>query len=172
MKSFVLLVSVLLVSVLFLVNGCSKDDNSNPVNPEKNATGFVRGDVNGTSWYSNKITTSKSGNTRTVKATQDFTNDPTYSSAILEFEISVNQSGTFGIGEDEPGLNYAVKAYYKLISKSGNNDEYYRTYFDNISFLTISRITDKDLDATFTFTARTDDSSTVVFTNGSIQINY
>lgn len=163
---------VLLVSVLFLVNGCSKDDNSNPVNPEKNATGFVRGYVNGTSWYSNKITTSKSGNTRTVKATQDFTNDPTFSSAILEFKISVNQSGTFGIGEDEPGVKYYVKTYYTLKAQSGGSDKLYTAYFDNVSFLTISRITDKDIDAIFTFTARTGDSSTVVFSNGSIQINY
>ena len=164
---------VLFIIMLFFVNGCSKDDNSNPVNPEKNATGFVRGDVNGTSWYSNKITTSKIENTRNVKATQDFTNDPVFSSSVLELQIGVNQTGEFGIGENEPGLNYAVKAYYKLISKSGNNDEYYRAYFDNISYLTINRITDKDLDAVFKFTARTDDSlKTVVFSNGSIQINY
>lgn len=160
--------------VFFVLYGCSKDDSStNPVNPEKTATGFVRGDLNGSGWYSNKITTSKSGNTRTVKATQDFTNDPIFSSSILEFRISVNQSGIFGIGEDEPGLNYVVKAYYTLVSRSGTNDEKYKAYFDNVSFLTINRITDKDLDATFTFTARTNDSlKTVVFTNGSIQITY
>lgn len=164
---------VLFIIVLFILNGCSKDDNSNPVNPEKNATGFVRGDVNGTNWYSNKITTIKSGNTRIVKATQDFTNDPIFSSSILEFRIGVGQSGVSGIGEDEPGLKYYVKAYYTLVSRSGTNDENYKAYFENISFLTINRITDKDLDAAFTFTARTDDSlKTIVFTNGSIQIAY
>ncbi|MBK7629282.1 MAG: hypothetical protein IPJ23_00830 [Ignavibacteriales bacterium] len=159
--------------VILVLAGCSKDDSSNPVTSDKNATGFVRGDLNGSNWYANKIITSKSGNTRTVKATLDFTNDPVYTTSTLEFKISVSQSGIFGIGEDEPGFQYVIKAYYKLISRSGTNDENYKAYYDNISFLTINRITDKDLDAIFTFTARTDDSlKTVVFTNGSIQINY
>lgn len=163
---------VFFIIVLFVLTGCSKDDDSNPVNPEKNATGFVRGDINGISWYSNKITTSKSGNTRTIKATQDFANDPTFLSAILEFNISINQTGVFGIGEDEPGFKYYVKAYYTLKAHSGGSDKLFTAYFDNVSFMTISRITDKDLDAIFNFTARTDDSSTVVFSNGSIQISY
>lgn len=164
---------VLFILILFAFSGCSKDADSNPVNSEKNATGFVRGDINGSGWYSNSITTSKSGNTRTVKAKQDLPNDPTYSSSVLEFSISVNQNGIFGIGEDEPGFTYVVKAYYTLISRSGTDDTYYKAYFDNISYLNISRITDKDLGAAFNFTARTDDSlKTIIFTNGSIQINY
>lgn len=162
------------VFIVFLVlEGCSTNDDSNPVNPEKIATGFVRADLNGSSWYSNKITTSKSGNTRIVKSTLDLTNDPVFSSSVLELQIGVSQPGEFGIGENEPGFNYAVKAYYKLVSKSGNNDEYYKAYYNNFSKLTINRITDKDLDAIFTIIARTDDSlKTAVFTNGSIQINY
>ena len=66
----------LLFPFLIFFTSCSSDDDSNPVNTEKTATGFVRGTVNSSSWYSNKITTSKSGNTRIVKATQEFTNDP------------------------------------------------------------------------------------------------
>ncbi|MEO8231148.1 MAG: hypothetical protein ABI638_02620, partial [Ignavibacteriota bacterium] len=71
-----------------------------------------------------------------------------------------------------PGVKYYVKTYYTLKAQSGGSDKLYTAYFDNVSFLTISRITDKDIDAIFTFTARTGDSSTVVFSNGSIQINY
>jgi hypothetical protein len=166
---------LVIISIVFLVlAGCSKDDNStDPVNQEKIATGFVRGDVNGTNWYSNKITTSKSNNTRIVKATQDFTNDPIYKSSILEFRISVNLVGDFGIGEDEPGFNYVVRAYYTLVSKSGSADLIYKAHYNNISTLTIDGISDKNLDADFLFNAVTDDSSsTVVFTNGAIQIDF
>lgn len=165
---------VLFTIILFALAGCSKNEDSNPVNSDKIATGFVRADINSASWYTNKITTSKTQNTRTVKATLDFTNDPVFSSSVLELQIGVNQPGEFGIGENEPGLNYAVKAYYRLISKSGNDDEYYKAYYYNdFSKMTVNRITDKDLDAIFKFTARTDDSlKTVVFTNGSIQIDY
>jgi hypothetical protein len=159
--------------VLLIVNGCSSNDESNPITNEKSATGFVRGNVNGSSWYSNKITTSKSGNTRTVKATLDSSNDPLYKSTILEFRISVNQTGVFGIGENEPGFQYVVKAYYTLVSRSGSADLTHKAHFDNVSTLTIGAISDKNLDADFIFNARTDDSlSTVVFTNGAIQIDF
>jgi len=159
--------------VLLIVNGCSSNDESNPITNEKSATGFVRGSVNGSSWYSNKITTSKSGNTRTVKATLDSSNDPLYKSTILEFRISVNQTGVFGIGENEPGFQYVVKAYYTLVSRSGSADVTHKAHFDNVSTLTIDAISDKNLDADFIFNARTDDSlSTVVFTNGAIQIDF
>lgn len=163
-----------LIAIVFLVfASCSSEDDSNPVSPETNATGFVRGNVNGVSWYSNKITTSKSGNTRIVKATQDFTNDPVFKSSVLEFRISVNQAGTFGIGENEPGYTYYVKAYYTLVSRSGSADLNYKAYYENLSTLTINRISDNNLDANYIFNARTDDSlSTVSFSNGAIQIDY
>ena len=144
--------------VLLIFGGCSNKDDTNPISTDKN---------------SNKITTSKSGNTRIVKATLDFSNDPVYKSSLLEFRISVNQAGVFGIGENEPGFNYAVKAYYTLISRSGSVDKYHKAHYDNISTLTIGAISDKNLDADFLFNAVTDDSSSsVVFTNGAIQITY
>ena len=162
-----------IILILSIVSACSNSDDTNPVNTDKNATGFLRANVNGVSWYSNKITTSKSNNIRIIKATQDFTNDPIYKSSLLEFRVSVNQAGVFGIGENEPGLNYVVKAYYTLVSKSGSNDLTLKAHFDNISTLTISSISDKNLDAGFIFNARTDDSlNTVEFTNGAIQIDF
>lgn len=163
----------LLFSLLILLTSCSSDDESNPVSTEKTATGFVRGTVNSSSWYSNKISTSKSGNTRIVKATQEFTNDPVFKSSILEFRISVNQAGTFGIGENEPGYTYSVKAYYTLISRSGSEDVIYKAYYEYLKDLIINRISDKNLDANYSFNARTDDSlRTVSFTSGAIQIDY
>lgn len=165
--------TTLIAFVLLIMAGCSSENDSNPVSTEKNATGFVRGTVNGVSWYSNKITTSKSGNTRTVKATQEFTNDPIFKNSILEFRISVNQAGTFGIGENEPGYTYSVKAYYTLISRSGSADVIYKAYYEALKDLIINRISDKNLDANYSFNARTDDSlRTVSFTSGAIQIDY
>ncbi len=162
-----------IVLVLLTFSGCSSEEDSNPVDTEKIATGFVRGYVNGSNWYSNKITTSKSGNTRVVKATLDYSNDPTYKSSILEFRISINQTGVFGIGENEPGYTYYVKAYYTLIAKNGSAAPTHKAHYDNVSTLTISSISEKNLDADFLFNAVTDDSlSAVVFTNGAIQIDF
>jgi len=163
----------LILPFLFFLGGCSKDNDSNPINTEKSATGFVRGTLNGSNWYSDKITTSKSGNTRIVKATQELPNHPQFSSSIMELRISVSQAGVFGIGEDEPGFKYYVKAYYRLVSRNGTEDEFYKAYFDNVSYMTINRISDKDLDAAFNFNARLDDSTkTVSLTGGSILIDY
>ena len=166
--------NLLVFSILFFaIISCSKDEDSNPIDTEKTATGFVRGNVNGTSWYTNKITTSKNGNTRTVKATQEFTNNPTFSSAILEFKIGVNQVGSFGIGEDEPGYKYYVKAYYTLVSNSGTENENYKAYYEDTSLLIISQITDSNLNAVFNFISHTDDTlKTAIFTGGAIQIDY
>jgi hypothetical protein len=159
--------------LLLLFLSCSGNEESNPVNTEETATGFVRGTINGSNWYSSEITTSKSGNTRTVKAIQNITNDPIFSSSVIELKISVSQSGKFGIGENEPGFTYYVKAYYTLVSRSGNQDENYKAYFDNISFMTINRISDKDLDASFNFNARNDDSTkTISLSSGSVVIDF
>jgi hypothetical protein len=163
----------LLFPFLILLSSCSSDEDSNPVNTEKTATGFVRGTINGSNWYSSEITTSKSGNTRIVKATQKLTNHPIFSSSVIELKISVSQTGKFGIGENEPGFTYYVKAYYTLVSRSGTEDENYKAYFDNISFMTINRISDKDLDATFNFNGRTDDSTkTISLSSGSVLIDF
>jgi hypothetical protein len=164
---------IFITLALLIIGGCSSEDESNPVDTDKSATGFVRGYVNGSYWYSNKITTSKSNNTRIVKATLDSSNDPIYKSSVLEFRIRVNQAGEYGIGEDEPGLNYVVKAYYTLASRNGSEDKFHKAHYDNVSTLTISAISDKNLDADFLFNAVTDDSSSaVVFTNGAIQIDF
>lgn len=163
----------LLFPILILFTSCSSHDDSNPVSTEKTATGFVRGNLNGANWYSNEITTSKIVNTRIVKATQKLTNHPIFSSSIIELRISVSQTGRLGIGENEPGFTYYVKAYYTLVSRSGTEDENYKAYFDNISFMTINRISDKDLDAAFNFNARTDDSTkTISLTSGSVLIDF
>lgn len=85
----------------------------------------------------------------------------------------MNQAWVFGNSENEPGFKYVVKAYYTLFTQSRSADITHKAHFDNISILTLSAISDKNLDADFIFNARTDDSlNTVEFTNGAIQIDY
>jgi hypothetical protein len=157
--------------VVFL--GCSKKDDPIPVDPSVPASGYIRGYVNGVNWYSNSITTSKSGQTRIVTATQPLPNSQTFSSAILEFRISVNQVGNFGIGEDEPGYVYFVRGYYNLVGKNGNANESYKAYYEDQSVFTITEYDADHLYGSFNFIAHTDDTlHTILFTNGSIQIDY
>ena len=168
MKSFALI--LVLMTIFF---GCSKKDSNPVVDDTKPATGYIRGYVNGDSWYTNSIRTGKSGVTRIVRATQNLSNNQNYSSAVLEFKISVNQPGNFGIGEDEPGYVYFVKAYYTLVGKNGHADQLYKAYYEDTSLLTITEYDDTHLYGTYNFIAHTDDTlHTVEFTNGSIQINY
>ena len=166
------LVFLFLVSIVFL-SGCSKKEEATPVDTGVKATGYIRGYINSVNWYSNSITTSKSGVTREIKATQNLSNNQNYSSAILEFKISVNQPGNFGIGEDEPGYVYFVRAYYTLIGKNGNSDLKYTAYYEDTSLLTIDEYDSDHLYGSFNFIARTADTlNTIQFTGGSIQIDY
>lgn len=85
----------------------------------------------------------------------------------------MNQAGVFGIGENEPGFNFIFKDYYILISRSGSANITHKAHFDNISILIIRAIFAQNLNADFTFIARTDDSlNTVEVANGAIQIDY
>lgn len=159
--------------LFFVVLGCSKNKDANPVSSEYAATGFIRASVNGASWYSNVISTSFSGNTRYLKATQSIINNPNFSSSVLEFWISINQTGKFSIGEKDPGYTYAIRAAYTLKSTGGAGDEIYRAYFQNYSFLTINGITATNLDASFIFRAFTDDTlKSVVASDGVIKVDY
>lgn len=168
MKYFTVIVMLL---TTFL--GCSKKEENTPIDPGVTATGYIRGYVNSVNWYSNSITTSKSGVTRVIKATQNLSNNQNYSSAILEFKISVNQPGNFGIGEDEPGYVYFVRAYYTLIGKNGNSDLKYTAYYEDTSLLTIDEYDSDHLYGSFNFIARTADTlNTIQFTGGLIQIDY
>lgn len=165
-------VFLFLVFLTFFI-GCSKKDEISPVDPNITATGYIRGYVNGVNWYSNSIKTNKAGVTRTIKATQNLTNNPDYSSAVLELKISVNQPGDFGIGEDEPGYVYFVKCYYTLVGKNGTPDRLYKAYYKNTSLLTINEYDSDHLYGAFNFIAHTDDTlNTILFTGGNIQIDY
>ncbi len=164
-----LLLSVLLIALI----GCSTNENSNPISKEYTATGFMRASVNGGSWYSNQVLTSKSGNVRYLKSEQPIVNNSKFSSSVLEMWIGINQAGRVGIGEDEPGYTYGVRAAYTLKSISGTQDEKYKAYFQDYSFLTINRISDTNLDAVFILRAFTDDTlKSVVVSDGVIKLDF
>ena len=167
-KSIFLLV---VLSTVFL--SCSKNSDDNPASNEQNATGFIRASANGVGWYSNVISTSKTSSARYLKASQSLTNNANFSSAVLEFWISVNQTGEYGIGEQEPGYTYAVRAAYTLKSKDGINDEVYKAYFQDYSFLNVNGISESNLDANFIFRAyNTDFTKSVVISEGVIKIDF
>lgn len=168
MKIFFLLSLSLIVLV-----GCSTNENSNPVSKEYTATGFMRASVNGGSWYSNQVLTSKSGNVRYLKSEQPIVNNSKFLSSVLEMWIGINQAGQVGIGEDEPGFTYGVRATYTLKSISGSQDEKYKAYFQDYSFLTINRISNTNLDAVFIFRAFTDDTlKSIVVSDGVIKLDF
>lgn len=160
--------------IILIYTACSSDSNTNPVKNDDPASGFVRGYSDGTSWYSNQITTNLDQNIRTIKSTQILSNDPKFSSSILELKVSASlPGGLYSIGENEPGYTYFVKAYYTRVAKSGYTNEFYKAYFDSVSYMTINKNSSKELDAVFNFSARTDDSTKFVnFTGGVIKINY
>ena len=142
--------------VILLLISCSKEES--PINGEENhtATGFIRGNVENASWFADEIQAYKQSSTIYITGTQKIDNSPVYTSSILNFKIiNLSQTGSFGIGEDEPGLGfkYFVKASYTLKSAGAASDKKYTAYFRDYSFLEMSRINDKGLDATFIFVA-------------------
>ena len=87
--------------------------------------------------------------------------------------INISQTGTFGIGEDEPGFKYFVKASYTLKSAGAAPDKKYTADYRDYSVFDMSRIDDKGLDATFIFVAYFKDFlDSLNFTSGVVKIDY
>lgn len=160
--------------MILLLISCSKEEN--PINGEEDhtATGFIRGNVKNASWFADDIQAYKQARTIYITGTQKIDNSPVYTSSILNFKIiNLSQTGTFGIGENEPGFIYFVKASYTLKSAGAEPDKKYTAYFRDYSFLEMSRINDKGSDGTFIFVAYTQDfSDSVNFTSGVFKIDY
>ncbi len=163
-----------LIPVILILISCSKEEN--PLDEEENntATGFIRGNVENTSWFADEIQAYNQASIIYITGTQKIDNSPVYTSSILNFKIiNISQTGTFGIGEDEPGFKYFVKASYTLKSARADPDKKYTAYFRDYSFFEISRINDKGLDADFIFVAYSQDfSDSVNFKSGVIKIDY
>lgn len=152
--------------LIVFISGCNKE-TENPVEPqETKATGYVRSYVDGSNWEADEIFVSKTGtviNISSVKSTSE-----------INIQIlNINQTGTFSIGENEPGVTYFIKAKYIQKASSGSAEKIYTAFFRDYSYLTINNISDGSLDADFLFLAYSEDfTDSVDISNGSININY
>ena len=167
------------IPLILIQFSCSKND-STVTEPDYTATGFIRGKIDNVNWFADKIEAHKQASTIYITGTQNFDAGSIYSNSIVDFRIiNLSQPTTAGIGEDEPGYVYFVKASYTLKYADGSNDKVYTAYYRNYSVMDIARITDKALDATFLFRAYSEDISGVVdfsdsldVINGAIKIDF
>ncbi|MBZ0198805.1 MAG: hypothetical protein K8H86_02990 [Ignavibacteriaceae bacterium] len=166
-KYFLLFFSIMLFA------GCSKNESTQPAQTDIKVYGYIRGELNGTSWYSDIISVSKKNNTTYIKAVKILTDNPTYSSTEINFRlINISQPVGYAIGEDEPGYVYAVKADYTLKAKAGN-DNVFKVYYLDYSRMTISRVNDQGLNADFHFKAYNDSfTDSVEITSGKIELEF
>jgi len=81
------------IPVILLVISCSKEEN--PINGDEDhtATGFIRGNVENTSWFADEIQAYKQASIIYITGTQKIDNNPVYTSSILNFKI-INISQT------------------------------------------------------------------------------
>lgn len=164
---------ILLFFSFVLIAGCSKDEATAPVQAENTVYGFVRGEINGSSWYADKITLVERNNIKYIKATKNIFDNPTYSSSEINFRlINISQPVVYAIGENEPGYVYAVKADYILKAKNGA-DKVLKAYYLEYSQMDISRINDKSLEAEFIFKAYDEFfTDSVEIVNGKINLDF
>ena len=162
------------IPLTLLLFSCSKDDNSIVIDTDYTATGFIRGRINNVTWFADKIEAHKQASTIYITGTQNFESGSIYTNSKIDFRIiNLSQPVTAGIGENEPGYEYFVKADYTLKFADGSNDKVYTAYYRDYSTMDLTRINDKGLDATFIFKAYTEyflDSVDV--TGGVFNIDY
>ena len=163
------------IPLALLLFSCSKEDNSTVIDTDYTATGFIRGRINNETWFADKIEAQKQASTIYITGTQNFDSSSIYTSSKINFRIiNLSQPVLAGIGENEgDGYQYFVKANYTLKFADGSNDKVYTAYFRNYSFMDLTRINDKGIDATFIFKAYSEDfSDSVNVTDGVFVIDY
>lgn len=164
---------ILSILVLVIISGCSKEDSPVETSGAKKANGYIRGEMNNGSWYSSSITIDEKNNTIFIKAVQTLTGNPNYSSSEINFRlINISQPILYGIGENEPGYVYFVKADYTLKGKNGS-DVVYNAYHRDYSLMKINRFTENGIEADFNFIAYTNSfSDSIDISNGKIDISF
>jgi hypothetical protein len=158
---------------IFLSAGCSKDD-SNPVDPTNNVTGFMLAQVNFASWSAEELEAARLQNTLNIKGTKTILNNPVYNSSELLIRIiNINQPGTFGIGENESGIQYFIKGTYTLKSNDGSQTEVFTAYYLDYSLMKINSITDDSIEAEFDMKLYNQDFTDSLFiTGGRMNIDF
>lgn len=162
------------IPLILLLLSCSKEDDSIVADTDYTANGFLIGKINSVNWSADKIEAHKEASTIYITGTKNFDAGSLYSASKINFRIiNLSQPVTAGIGEDEPGYQYFIKANYTLKFADGSDDEVYTAYFRNYSLMNLTRINDRGIDATFIFKAYTEDfSDSVVVTDGVFKIDY
>lgn len=97
----------------------------------------------------------------------------TYSLSEIDIKIILNQTGTFGIGGNEHGLQYFVKANYTLKSSDGISDRIYTAYYLDYSLLKITSISTNSIEADFNMKLFKEDfSDSLLITSGRLNIDF
>lgn len=164
---------LVLLNVIVLIAGCSKDD-SNPVDPPNNTSGFILCQVNSVQWSATGLEASKVQSTFHLKGTKEITGHSVFNASEIYLRIiNINQPGTFGIGENEPGFQYFVKGTFTFESEDGLQDQVFTAYYLDYSLMKINSITDKSIDAEFNIKLYNQDFSDSLFiTNGRMNLNF
>jgi hypothetical protein len=160
--------------LLVVIISCSKEENPTSGTPDDLATGIIITKVNNDNWSADEIRASKKTSNTNITAIKYVEESLQYpSSEIIITLKNLSQPGSFGIGEDEPGYQYFVKANYILRSQSGTEDKVYTAYYRNISVMNITQISDSRVEANFIFKGYLDDfSDSIVVSEGVIKINF
>lgn len=141
---------ILLLAVVILLSSCAKKDESNPAGNSNSANGFMLCQINSVQWAADELQAYRQQGTLYITGIKNENAGQQYSSRKLRFRIiNLNQPGTFGIGENEPGIIYFVKADYTLTSATGQGDLVYTAYYENYSLMKIKSITGNSIDADF-----------------------
>jgi hypothetical protein len=94
--------------------------------------------------------------------------DFTFSEIVLRI-IKLNQTCTFGIGENEPSFHYLGKSNYNLKS----SDKIYTAYYPDYSLLIIKSISTNSMEANFNMKLFNEDfSDSLLITSGRLNIDF
>lgn len=161
----------LLLTILFFV-GCSKEE-SNPVIPDT-VQGFILCLVNFSSWSADELQAYRQQNTLYLKGRKSISGNHDFTFSEIDLKIiNLNQPGTFGIGENEPGFQYFVKGNYTLKSSNRASDKVYTAYYLDYSLLKINSISTNSIEADFVMKLFNEDfSDSLLITNGRLNIDF
>lgn len=164
---------LVLFSCIFLSAGCSNDD-STPVDPPNNISGFMLAQVNFASWSAEELEAARVRDTLNIKGTKSILNNPDYiSSEMLIRIININQPGIIGIGENESGIQYFVKGTFTYKSVNGLQDKIFTAYYLDYSLMKINSITDDSIEAEFDMKLYNQDFTDSLFiTGGRMNIDF
>jgi hypothetical protein len=165
---------IILFLITILAISCTKEENPASGTPDDIATGFILSKIKSNDWSADEIRASKKSSNTVIKAVKYIEENQQYVSSELNFTLeNLSQPGNFGIGEDEPGYQYFVKANYILRSQSSSEDKIYTAYYRDLSVMNITRISDNSLEANFIFKGILEDKSdSIIVSDGTIKINF